>query len=89
MIEWTDWVSSLPCSHKKDRSLRIFLDIRHLNTALKRPHYKIPTIEELSHYFAGAKFFYKSDAKTSYWSIHLGTALMLNDKPIAYASKSL
>lgn len=51
--------------------LRICLDPRHLNKALKRPHHKIPTIEELMHHFAGAKLFSKLDAKAGYWSIHL------------------
>jgi len=67
----TDWVSSLAYSHKKDGSLRICLDPRHLNTALKRPHHRIPTLEELTHHFAGAKIFSKLDAKAGYWSIHL------------------
>ena len=48
VTEPTDWVSSLTYSHKKDGSLRIYLDPRHLNTALRRPHHATPTIEEIS-----------------------------------------
>ena len=77
MTEATDWVSSLTYSHKKDKSLRIFLDPRHLNTALRRPHHATPTIEEITHHFTGAKIFSKLDAKAGYWSIHLDTESQL------------
>ena len=42
VTEPTDWVSSLTYSHKKDGSLRICLDPRHLNIALRRPHHATP-----------------------------------------------
>ena len=71
VTEPSDWVSSLAYSHKKDGTLRICLDPKYLNQALKRPHYKIPTVEELTHHFAGAKVFSKLDAKAGYWSIKL------------------
>lgn len=71
VIEPTDWVSSLAYSRKKDGNLRICLDPRHLNKALKRPHHKIPTVEELTHKFQGAKVFSKLDAKSGYWSVQL------------------
>lgn len=71
VTEPTDWVSSLAYSHKKDGSLRICLDPKRLNIALKRPHHATPTVEELTHHFAGAKLFSKLDAKAGYWSIHL------------------
>ena len=35
VTEPTDWVSSLTYSYKKDGSLRICLEPRHLNTALQ------------------------------------------------------
>lgn len=77
VIEPTDWVSSLAYSHKKDGSLRICLDARHLDTALKRPHHATPTVEELTHHFAGAKLFSKLDAKAGYWSVHLDSESQL------------
>ncbi|KAL5017321.1 hypothetical protein ScPMuIL_006910 [Solemya velum] len=69
--EPTEWVSSLAYSKKKDGSLRICLDPKHLNRALKRPHHKIPTLEEINHRFNGAKYFSKLDAKSGYWSVKL------------------
>ena len=77
MTEPTDWVSSLAYSHKKDESLRICQDPRHLNTVLRRPHHETPTIEEITRHFTGAKIFSKLDAKAGYWSIHLDTELQL------------
>ena len=77
VTEPTDWVSSLTYSHKKDESLRICIDPRHLNTALRRPHHATPTIEEITYHFTGAKIFSKLDAKAGYWSIHLDTESQL------------
>ncbi|XP_005108371.1 uncharacterized protein K02A2.6-like [Aplysia californica] len=66
-----DGVSSLAYSKKKSGKLRICLDPRHLNLALKSPHHKIPTIEELTHQFCGSRYFSKLDAKSGYWSVQL------------------
>lgn len=69
--EPTNWVSSITYVTKRDGGLRICLDPKHLNKALLRPYHKIPTLEEINHRFAKAKFFSKLDAKAGYWSIKL------------------
>ena len=66
VTEPTDWVSSLAYSHKKGGDLRVYLDPRHLNKALKRPHHRTLTVE-LTHKFSKAKVFSKLDAKSGYW----------------------
>ena len=71
VTEPTDWVSSLAYSRKSNGSLRICLDPRHLNKALKRPHHRIPTLDDLTYKFRGAKFFTKLDAKSGYWAARL------------------
>ena len=71
VTEPTDWVSSIVYSHKQDGGLRLCLDPKHLNRALKRPHYKLPTVDEITHHFRGAKVFSKLDAKSGYWSVRL------------------
>ncbi|XP_071477891.1 uncharacterized protein [Diadema antillarum] len=68
---YTEWCSSLTTSVKKDGSLRVCLDPKRLNNALRRCPHKIPTLEELNPAFSGAKFFSKLDAKSGYWSVHL------------------
>ena len=71
VTEPTDWVSSLAYSRKQDGKMRMCLDPKHLNMALRRPHHRIPTVEEITHCFRGAKVFSKLDAKSGYWSVQL------------------
>ena len=59
----TDWCSSMTTVVKKDGSIRICLDPRRLNDALKRCPHKIPTLEEIQPIFAGAQFFSKLERK--------------------------
>ena len=63
--EHTDW-----CSRKKDGSIRVCIDPRRLNAALRRCPHKIPTLEEINPELAKAKLFSKLDAKAGYWSVH-------------------
>ena len=44
----TDWVSSIVYSRKSNNKLRICLDPKDLNRAIKRPHYKTPTLRSLT-----------------------------------------
>ena len=69
--EPTDWVSSIVFSRKSNGKLRICLDPKDLNTAIKRPHYPTPTLEEITHKLAGAVLFSKLDARHGYWSVQL------------------
>ena len=55
--EPTDWVSSLAFAWKANGKLRVCLDPRHINKAIKRDHYKTPTVEEITHQLAGSKKF--------------------------------
>ncbi|XP_072169003.1 uncharacterized protein [Diadema setosum] len=71
ITEPTEWVNSLTYVTKKDGSIRICLDPRHLNKSLIRPNYPHATLEELNHKFHGAKTFSKLDAKSGYWSVKL------------------
>ena len=71
VTEPTDWVSSITYVQKADGSLRICLDPKDVNQALKRGQHHTPTVEELSHKFAGATVFSKLDAKSGYWAVPL------------------
>ena len=77
VTEPTDWVSSLAFSRKKDGSLRICLDPKDLNRAIKRCHHKTPTLEEITHKFTGATHFSTLDAKNGYWSVTLDSGSSL------------
>ena len=67
----TDWVSNLVVVEKKDGSLRLCLDPKDLNKAIKREHYKIPTMEEIAAEFTGKTVFSTLDLKDGYWQIQL------------------
>ena len=41
----TDWVNQMAIATKKDGSLRICIDPRSLNLALKREHYPLPSLK--------------------------------------------
>ena len=64
--ERIDWVNSIAIVEKPDGSLRIFLDPRRLNKAIKREHLQLPTIEEITTRMASAKWFTKLDANWCY-----------------------
>ena len=67
----TDWVSSLAYSRKSSGKIRICLDPKNLNEAIRRPHYPTPTLEEMTFKLEGAKVFSKLDARSGYWSVTL------------------
>ena len=43
-----DWVSAMTVVHKPDGRVRICLDPRGLNMAIRREHYPMPTFEQIS-----------------------------------------
>ena len=67
--EPTDWVTSLAYSRKQHGKL--CLEPKDLNKAIKNCHHHTPTLEEITHQFAGSQHFSKLDAKNEYWSVNL------------------
>ena len=67
----TKWVNSLVIVEKRDGSLRLCLDPRDLNKAIRREHYKIPIPEDITSRLRGKKFFSlldeKDDFRRSIW----------------------
>ena len=56
---------------KPNGKLRVCLDPRDLNQAIKRQHYQLPTAEDILSQMAGAKYFSKLDASSGYWQLKL------------------
>ena len=56
---------------RKGRKLRLCIDPKDLNKALKRSHYPIPTIEEILPELSKAKVFSVADAKNGFWQVKL------------------
>ena len=69
--EPTDWVNSLVIVSKPNGKLRICIDPRDLNRAIKRQHFQLPSAEDLFGQMSGAKYFAKLDMSNPYWQIRL------------------
>ncbi|CAB3989788.1 Hypothetical predicted protein [Paramuricea clavata] len=68
----TDWVNAMVVVEKKNTNkLRICIDPRPLNKAIKREHYHLPTIGEITTRLSGAKYFSTLDARSGFWQISL------------------
>lgn len=66
----TDWVSNILLV-KRNNKLRICLDPIALNKALKRPHYQVPTIDEILPELSKARVFSTLDAEKGFWQLEL------------------
>ena len=64
--EPTPWVSSLAVAVKSG-ALRICIDPRPLNTALKRERYQLPVLEDILSELSKARVFSTVDLKSGYW----------------------
>ena len=71
--EPADWVSQMSVAEKKSR-IRICKDPRPLNEALKREHYKLPTLEDVLPELTAAKVFSVCDLKSGYLHCELDHA---------------
>ncbi|XP_014665126.1 PREDICTED: uncharacterized protein K02A2.6-like, partial [Priapulus caudatus] len=71
--EPTPWVSQLVIAEKKSGKLRICLDPRELNKALKREHYTLPILDDMLHELSQSRVFSKADLAQGYWHVQLDT----------------
>ena len=69
--EPADWVSSLVCVDKPDGSIRVCLDPRDFNRAIKREHHPLPLVEDVTASFAGATLFSTLNAEKAFYQIQL------------------
>ena len=67
----TEWVNSMVVVEKKDGGLRLCLDPRDLNEAIIRPHYPVPTFDDVAARIHGHTRFTKLDARCGYWMLVL------------------
>ena len=58
-------------SIKKNGDIRVCLDPRDLNRAVKREHYKLPMREEVMAPFSNARYFSKLNASQGFWQLCL------------------
>ena len=69
--EHTDWVSPIVVVPKKDGRIRMCVDMRAANTAIKQIRHPIPTVKDISMELTGAKFFSKLDMSQAYHHLQL------------------
>ncbi len=67
----TDWVSSMVVVKKSNGKIRLCIDPKPLNKALKRNLYPLPVIDELLPELTNAKVFSVVDAKNGFWHVEL------------------
>ena len=54
-----DWVNSLVVREKPNGSLRVCLDPKDLNKAIKREHYPVPTVDMVTTKLHGSTLFFQ------------------------------
>lgn len=69
--EPADWVSSLVYVDKPDGSIRVCLDPKDLNVAMKREHYPLPVVDDITTSCSGATLFSTLDAEKAFYQIQL------------------
>ena len=75
--EPTPWISNMAAIMKPGK-LRLCIDLRDLNRAIKRPKYQMPTLEELLPKLSKAKIFSVQDDEDGFHQVQL-------DKEFAHA----
>lgn len=71
VIEPTEWVNSIVIVKKKNNTVRICLDPRHLNNYIITSNSCIPTFEQISSKLSNAKYFSLLDCTSSFWMVPL------------------
>ena len=71
VAESTEWCAPMVPVQKSNGKLRICVDLRRLNSAVKGPRFVGPTLEDIASKLAGARYFSKLDASSGFWSIPL------------------
>ena len=71
---YTPWVNSMVIVLKKDESIRICLDPRTLNTAIRRPTHSLPDINYIRSRLANSKYYTRLDLTAGFWNLKLTKA---------------
>ncbi|KAJ0169313.1 hypothetical protein K1T71_015197 [Dendrolimus kikuchii] len=67
----TDWVNAIVLIPKKDGSIRVCLDPRPLNRAVRRAQYSLPTVPEMAARLHGATVYSVLDARCGFWMVEI------------------
>ena len=67
-----DWISNVVVTQKANDQIRLNLDMRHANVAIKESNIPVPTVHNLRHKLNGACVFTKLDMRHSFHQMLLG-----------------
>ena len=82
----TEWVSQFTVvAVKKSGDLRVCIDPKPLNVALKRERYQIPVIDDVLPDLAEARVFTKVDLASAFWQLELDDESILQ-LPMGYTA---
>ncbi|KAK3732970.1 hypothetical protein RRG08_002578 [Elysia crispata] len=71
VTEPTPWVSQLVVATKPNGNLRVCIDPKYLNKALRREHFTMPILDDVLYELSSSKLFTKVDLKNGYWHVLL------------------
>ena len=75
VTEPSDWCAPMvPVEKKNKEQVRVCVDLKRLNKAVKRERYILPTLEDIAPKLVGAKVFSTLDASCGFWQIPLDAA---------------
>lgn len=68
---YSDWMSPVVVVHKDQNEVRICVDMRRANQAIKRENHPLPVMDDFLPHINGAKYFSKLDVKQAFHQIEL------------------
>ena len=69
MTEPTDWRAAVVPVIKKTGAVRICVDLKQLNTAVRREHHMLPSLQDIAPKLAESKVFSTLDVASGFWQI--------------------
>lgn len=71
VTEPTDWCAPIVTAFKKNGDVRLGVDLKKLNQAVKREHYMLPYLDDIAQKLSKATVFSKLDASSGFHQIPL------------------
>jgi hypothetical protein len=71
VTEATDWCAPMVLVEKKNGKVRIYVDFKKLNEAVKHEKFILPTLEDIAPQLSVACVFITLDASSGFWQILL------------------
>ena len=71
VTEPTDWCSAMVPVMKKTEEVRVCVDLKKLNKAVKREHFQLPNLDDIAPRLAGSTVYSCLDGASMFWQIPL------------------